>query len=60
MRNKKEVNPEGRRSGEELGGTKGGETVIRIYCMNKETIFYKSRGKYLILSKLKHSCCRYS
>jgi hypothetical protein len=35
MRNRKEVDPKGRGSREDLGG----ETVIRIYCMRKESVF---------------------
>ena len=39
MRDRKGVDPD-RRGGEEvLGGVKGGETVIRIYRMRKESIF---------------------
>jgi hypothetical protein len=33
------VNPEGRAGGEEQRGVGGGETVMGIYCMRKESIF---------------------
>lgn len=39
-----EIDPEGRGDGEELGVMARGETVLRIYCMRKESIFNK-RGK---------------
>lgn len=32
------MDPEGRGCGEELGGVKGEETIIRIYCMEKKLI----------------------
>lgn len=32
------MDPEGRSGGEELGGVKVGETIIRIYCMGKKSI----------------------
>lgn len=35
MRNKETVNLDGRRSGEDLGGILGEETIIRIYCIKK-------------------------
>jgi len=38
MRNRKGLDPESRGGGEELGGVKGGETIIRIYCMRKGLI----------------------
>jgi len=41
MRDRKGVDPERRGGGEDLGGVKGGETVIRIYRMRKESIFNK-------------------
>lgn len=33
--------PDGRRVKEELGGVEGGDTVIGIYCMRKESVFNK-------------------
>lgn len=36
MRDRKGMDPEGGRGGEELGGLEGGDTVIRIYCIRKE------------------------
>jgi hypothetical protein len=39
------VDLEGRRAGEVLGGAEGGETVIRTYCMRKESIFNKRRKR---------------
>ena len=41
MRNRKGVNLEG--SGEKVGGVEGQETVLRIYCMRKESIFNKRK-----------------
>jgi hypothetical protein len=38
---------EGGDSGVELGGVEGGETIIRIYYIRKESIF--SEGKNIIL-----------
>lgn len=35
MRNKETVDLDGRRSGEDLGGTGGEETILRMYCMKK-------------------------
>lgn len=40
MRDRKKVDLEGKRGGGEgLGGMKGGEIVIKIYCTRKEPIF---------------------
>lgn len=33
------MDPEGSVDGQELGGIEGGETIIRIQCISKETIF---------------------
>lgn len=44
MGDRKGVDPEGRGSAEELEGAEGGETVIRMYWMKKESIF-NQRGK---------------
>lgn len=41
MRNRKGVDPEGRRDGEELEGVGAGETVLRLHCMRKESMFNK-------------------
>lgn len=35
---------------EELGGVEGGESIIRLYCMGKESIFNK-RNEVLKLKK---------
>jgi hypothetical protein len=40
-RDRKEVDLDGRRGREELGGIEGREAVIRKYCMRKESIFNK-------------------
>jgi hypothetical protein len=34
--------------GEKLGGAEGGETIIRIYCMIKESIFNKRRENHKV------------
>lgn len=47
MRARKGVDPEGRGGGEELGGEEGGKTIIRIYCMRKDSIFNKRKKKSL-------------
>jgi hypothetical protein len=39
MRDKKGVDLDGRRGGEELGGVEGGETIIRIYYVEKNPYF---------------------
>lgn len=39
MRNKKGVDLERRGGGEELGGVETVETILRIYCVRKESIF---------------------
>jgi hypothetical protein len=42
MRDRKGVHTEWRRGGKKLGAvSEGGETIIRIYCMRKESIFNK-------------------
>ena len=41
MRRKKGSGSGWEGSGEELGGVEGGETIIGIYCMKKESIFNK-------------------
>lgn len=46
MRDGKGVDPDRRGNGEELGGSVGGETVIRIYCARKN-LFPINRKKYL-------------
>ena len=37
MRDRKGIDPDGKRGGEELGGVEGGEIVIRIYCVRKKS-----------------------
>lgn len=44
MRDGKGVDPDGRGSGKELGGVEGGESVIRVYYMRKESIFNRGDG----------------
>lgn len=39
------MDPEGRKDGEELGGVKGGETIIKTYCMENIIYFSIKRGK---------------
>ena len=39
------MDPEGRKDGEELGGVKGGETLIKIYCMERIIYFSIKIGK---------------
>jgi hypothetical protein len=41
VRDRKGVDLERRESGEELGGARGGETIVRRYCMRIESIFNK-------------------
>jgi hypothetical protein len=48
MRHRKRVDPEGRRSGEELRGLQGGDTVIRIYCIKKEYIFSRKKNCHTV------------
>lgn len=38
-RDRKEMDPEGIKGGEELGVMEGGEAIFRIYFMRKESIF---------------------
>jgi hypothetical protein len=41
MRDTKGMDPEGREAVEILGGIEGGETLMRIYSMRKESIYNK-------------------
>lgn len=43
MRDRKEMDL--REEEEELGRTEEGETIIRVYCMRKESIFNKKEKK---------------
>lgn len=43
MRNRQEVDSDGREGWEELGGTKGEGTAIRIYYVRKKSIFNKRK-----------------
>lgn len=43
-RARKGVNPDGKGSRENLGGMEGGETVIRVYYIIKESSFNQERG----------------
>lgn len=45
MRDRKEVGPEVSGSGEDLGGVKIGKSIIRIYCLRKQSIFNKRKNK---------------
>lgn len=44
MRDRKGMDRDGRRCGEELGDIQGRETVIRIYCMRKGSTIIKGGG----------------
>ena len=41
MTDRKGVDPEKRRGGEELGGVQGRESIIRVYCIKKDSILNK-------------------
>lgn len=41
MRERKGVDLDGRGNGEESGGEEEGETVFRVYCMRRESMFSK-------------------
>jgi len=43
MKDRKRMDPNGRRGQEKLRGVKGKETVSKVYFMRKESIFNKSR-----------------
>lgn len=46
------VYPEERGGGEELGEIEGGEAVIRVYYVNKESIFSKRKnGRKRMISR---------
>lgn len=45
MRVIKKVDLDGREGGEELGGAERGKSVIRLYCMRKESTFIKKTGE---------------
>lgn len=56
MRDRKGGDPDGRRSGEELGGAEGGETIIRIYCVRgKSLLKEKKRLKIKTWTPLKYT-----
>ena len=42
---------EARGHGKEVGGLERGKTVIRIYCIGKESIFNKRKNKKKITKK---------
>lgn len=45
------MNPDERGGGEHLGGSEGGETIIRMYFVKKEApIFSEARGECSLLS----------
>lgn len=48
MGDRKRADPGGREGGEELGEAESVETIIRLHCMEKETIFNK-RKEYTVL-----------
>lgn len=48
MRDRKGVDPGGRRCGENPGEVEGGEIIIRIYYLMKKSIFSKS-GKLMLM-----------
>lgn len=43
MRNRKWVHPDGKGSGDELGGVEWGETIIKIYYLRKRFISNKRK-----------------
>ena len=45
MRDRKGVDPNGRGGRDQLARREGGETVIMVYCMRKESVFDK-KGKW--------------
>lgn len=53
MRDRNQVDPDGRGGREQLGGLEGGKTVIMIYLLRKESIFNK-RGKEKMSDRLVH------
>lgn len=51
------VDQGGRRGGKKLGEAEGGETLIRIYHMRKESAFNKrGRNDQFLLSTWSHGC----
>lgn len=48
MRDKKEVDPEGRGSGEDLGGIKVKGTLVRIHYVRKRLFLLKGKKKDII------------
>lgn len=46
MKDRKGMDTEGRRGEEELAGAKAGETIIRLYCLRKESIFNKRKKSF--------------
>lgn len=45
MKDKKGVNAKGSRGWEERGGLEKGETIIRLYCIRKQSLFNKGKRK---------------
>ena len=45
MRDRKEVDLDGRIGEKELEGVKGGKAITRIYYVKKKTAIFKKRGK---------------
>lgn len=45
MKDRKQVDPDGRGGMEEFGGVEEGESIIRIYYVGKESILNKRRKK---------------
>lgn len=45
MRDRKGVDTDGRGCVEELGGVEGGETIFRLYCVRKKSMFNKRKKR---------------
>lgn len=54
MRDRKGMDLDRRGGRKDLGGAEGGETVFRVYCMRKESMFNK-RGR-MSISQLISNC----
>ena len=54
MRDRKGMDLDRRGGRKDLGGAEGGETVFRVYCMRRESMFNK-RGR-MSISQLTSNC----
>lgn len=52
MKDRKGMGTEGRRGEEELAGAKAEETIIRLYCLRKESIFNKRKNLFPLKNQL--------